>query len=133
MQAGFVIFYYPDQAFALYTTTVPSDPPVDVTITTSGTNAIISWTSEAGRDYNVYSDTDPYGSFAILEGTVTDDSGTFTDPVGGDVKKFYQITTVTTRGSAVIQAAPVLRQISTIRSIRDSKLTDGEKLKNKYL
>ena len=104
--------------------------PADVNILISGSNAIISWTPVMGMDYNVYSDTDPYGGFTTLEGTVTDDSGMYTDPVGGEAKKFYQVTTDTgTRNTLLPAAEPVLRKKSTIRSIGDSKLTDGEELK----
>lgn len=69
--------------------------PADVTILISGTEAILSWTSEVGNNYIVYSDSDPYGSFSTLEGTVTDGSGTFTDTIGETEKRFYRITAVT--------------------------------------
>ncbi len=84
----------PDYSFALYSETIL--PPSDVTITISGSNSVISWTSQSGYNYNVYSDTDPYGSFGTLLGTVTDGSGQYTDPVGSADKKFYKVTAVTT-------------------------------------
>jgi len=119
-----------DHAFALYAVSVPPDPPVDVTVEISGNNAIISWTPVIGMDYNIYSDTNPYGSYATIEGTVTDDSGTFPDLLLSDDKKFYQVTTATARGNTSLPAAePVLRKTNTIRSIGDSKLTDGNQLK----
>ena len=116
-----------DLAFALYTD-VPL-PPTDVAVTISGTDAIISWTSEAGRNYKVYSDTNPYGSFTILAGTVTDGSGTLTDPIGVDEKKFYQVTTVTHIVRESIKVAPALYKSKFIRSIKDSFLMDGNELK----
>ena len=88
----------PDYSFALYTETIL--PPSDVTISISGTNSVISWTSQSGYNYNIYSDTDPFGSFGTLLGTVTDGSGTYTDPVGTATKKFYKVTSVTTTRTA---------------------------------
>ncbi len=84
----------PDLSFALYSETIL--PPSDVTISVSGGNATISWTSQSGYNYNVYSDTDPYGAFGTLLGTVTDGSGQYVDPVGSNEKKFYRVTSVTT-------------------------------------
>ena len=118
-----------DLAFALYGTLLP---PVDIMVEISGSNAIISWTSEAGKAYNVYSDTDPYGAFATLEGTVDDGSGTFPDALDiGDVKKFYQVKSSLplTRSHEFIQAAPVILKSNTIRSIKNSKSMSDVELK----
>ncbi len=115
-----------DLAFALYTNALL--PPADVVVSISGTNAIVSWTPEDGRNYNVYSDSDPYGSFSTLAGTVTDGSGTFTEPVGVDEKRFYRVTTATFQRES-IKVAPALHKSKFIRSIEDSFLMDGNELK----
>ncbi len=116
-----------DLAFALYTNVLL--PPADVTVSISGTDAIISWTPEAGRNYNVYSDSDPYGSFSTLVGTVTDGSGSITDPIGVDEKKFYRVTTATFQIRETIKVAPAIYKSKFIRSIEDSFLMDGNELK----
>ena len=120
-------FYEIDLAFALYTD-VPL-PPADVAVSISGSDAIVTWTPEAGRNYKVYSDSDPYGSFSTLAGTVTDGSGTFTDPVGTNEKKFYRVTTVTHQVRESIKVAPALYKSKFIRSIEDSTLMNDRELK----
>ncbi|MCK4653915.1 MAG: C10 family peptidase, partial [Candidatus Cloacimonetes bacterium] len=116
-----------DLAFALYTNVLL--PPADVAVSISGSDAIVSWTPEAGRNYNVYSDSDPYGSFSTLAGTVTDGSGSFTDPIGLDQLKFYRVTTATYQVRDFMKAAPALYKSKFIRSIEDSILMNGNELK----
>ena len=120
-------FYEIDLAFALYTDVPP--PPADVIVTISGTNAIVSWTPESGMNYKVYSDSDPYGSFSTLAGTVTDGSGTFTDPLGTNEKKFYRVTTVTHLIRKSQKVAPALYKSKFIRSIKNSILMNDHELK----
>ena len=79
-----------DLAFALHSETPLA--PENVTISTDGTNATVSWTSVSGKYYNIYSDTDPYGTFTAFAGTVTDGSGSFTELLSGSMK-FYQVRT----------------------------------------
>ncbi len=65
------------------------DPPQNITISQDGTNVTISWDVEAGVTYTIYSDSDPYGSFATEEET-GNTSGTYTETL--DTKKFFRVT-----------------------------------------
>ena len=108
----------PDRSFALYSEVVL--PPSDVAISVTGGNAVITWTSEAGKNYHIYSDTDPHGAFGTLAGSVTDGSGTFSDPITTSVKKFYKVTAYTgTRTnqlshSVIIEENKSIKDASTI-------------------
>jgi len=64
----------------------PPDPVTDLVVAVNGSDLVLSWSSTGAPSYKIYSDTDPFGSFTTLEGTVTETS--FTLPVGGDVLFF---------------------------------------------
>ncbi len=65
--------------------------PDNVVITRDGGNVDISWDTVSGAThYNIYSDTDPYGTFGTLEASPADTTWSETIPVG--TKKFYKIT-----------------------------------------
>lgn len=109
----------PDLSFALYSEVIL--PPSDVAVSVSAGNAIISWTSEAGKNYHIYSDTDPYGSFGTLLGSVTDGSGSYSDPVSSSIKKFYKVTAYTsarhqeTSNPIIIKNAKTIKDASIIQ------------------
>jgi len=65
------------------------DPPTNIAISEDGINVTITWDVIGGLTYNVYSDTDPYGTFGTPEET-GNTTGTFTQAL--DTKKFYMVT-----------------------------------------
>jgi len=64
----------------------PPDPVTDLVVAVNGSDLVLSWSSTGAPSYKIYSDTDPFGSFTTLEGTVSGTS--FTLPVSGDVLFF---------------------------------------------
>ncbi|MCK4311323.1 MAG: lamin tail domain-containing protein [Candidatus Cloacimonetes bacterium] len=70
---------------------IPDTPEnVQIEIIANGDSIRISWNNE-GYEYKIYSCDDPYGSFNLLETTVTD-TGQAILPVPVEAKKFYRIT-----------------------------------------
>jgi gingipain R len=78
--------WYMDDFMVIGIPSGPPDPVTDLVIGTDGSNVTLSWTSTGAASYNIYSDTDPFGSFTTLEGNTA--SNSFSLPIGSDVRFF---------------------------------------------
>ena len=70
--------------------------PQNVTITIQGDNTIINWDAVQGvTGYNIYRDTDPFGTFDLILNEIPITATTFTDYNStGQVKYFYKVKAV---------------------------------------
>lgn len=69
-------------------------PPVTPTVAISlnaGGQTVLSWTQNTAMRYNIYSDTDPFGSFSTVEATNVN-AGTYTVPTIPAVNTYYRVT-----------------------------------------
>ncbi|KQC09896.1 MAG: hypothetical protein APR54_03495 [Candidatus Cloacimonas sp. SDB] len=67
-------------------------PPENVVILREGGNITITWDDVTGASsYNIYSDSDPYGSFSTLEDNIPATLTEWSETIPADEKKFYLI------------------------------------------
>jgi len=72
-------------------TAVAPEVPINLLITYSGGNVTVSWSAVSGAiDYNIYSDTDPEGSFSSAE--ATGNISTSWTGAASITKKFFKVT-----------------------------------------
>jgi len=63
-----------------------------VVIVRDGGNISITWDDVTGASsYNIYSDSDPYGSFSTLEDNIPATLTEWSETIPADEKKFYLI------------------------------------------
>lgn len=70
--------------------TPPAQPTLSVTYDSTADQVILSWTQNPVMRYNIYSDTDPYGSFATVVATNVN-SGTYTISPIPSPRSFYKL------------------------------------------
>jgi len=78
--------WYVDDFMVIGLPGAPLMPVEDLCAKVEGTNLVLFWTSTGAPQYKIYSDTDPFGAFTNLEGTVAGTS--FTLPLSG-AKLFF--------------------------------------------
>ncbi len=65
--------------------------PPEVVVYRSGNDAELHWSSIGAPYYHVYSDTDPVGTYAFLEGSTSDSTFLDVDAATDETMKFYQV------------------------------------------
>lgn len=90
--------------------------PSNVVTSTLGSDVVITWDSVSGAtSYNVYSSSDPYGTF-VLDNSSGTFNGTEWTVAAGETKKFYQVTA--SDGKAEIPKTIIVKKNNFTPSIK---------------